>query len=128
MINSFQVYQCKKCGNIVEVLRGGGPVIVCCGEPMTLLAEKTADAAKEKHVPMIEKVKGGFKVTVGSVPHPMEKDHYIEWIELKCGKVVCKAYLQPGDKPEAVFCCCCPDDCGPATAREHCNKHGLWKG
>jgi len=124
MIEKGQVYECSHCGNIVEVLRGGGPVVVCCGEPMKLLNEKTADAATEKHVPVIEKIDGGYKVTVGSVPHPMEAEHYIEWIELTCGETVCKVYLNPGDKPEAIFRC---DDQATVSAREHCNKHGLWK-
>jgi superoxide reductase len=127
MIERSQVYECEHCGNIVEVLRGSGPVLVCCGVPMNLLEEKTADAATEKHVPVIEKVEGGYKVTVGSVPHPMTEEHYIEWIELRCGDVVSKAYMKPGEKPEAFFCCTCTCSCSPPTAREHCNKHGLWK-
>ncbi|MBT3376254.1 MAG: desulfoferrodoxin [Lentisphaerae bacterium] len=127
MITQKQVYECGHCGNQIEVLRGGGPVPECCGEAMALLDEKTADAATEKHVPVIEKVDGGYKVTVGSVPHPMADDHYIEWIELSCGDVVSRAYMKPGEKPEAFFCCCCACECQPPTAREHCNKHGLWK-
>lgn len=127
MIEHLQVYQCEKCCNIVEVLRGGGPVVACCGDPMILLEEKTADAATEKHVPVIDKVEGGFKVTVGSVPHPMEEEHYIEWIELTCGGIVSKVYLKPGDAPEAVFGCSCAGGCEVHSAREHCNKHGLWK-
>jgi len=127
MAKQREVYECKHCGMQIEVLRSGGPVPACCGEPMALLEEKTADAATEKHVPVIEKVDGGYKVTVGSVPHPMADDHYIEWIELACGDVVCKAYMKPGEKPEAFFCCTCTCDCRPPTAREHCNKHGLWQ-
>ena len=127
MAERMQVYKCDVCGNIVEVLTGGAGELVCCGQPMDLLDEKTADTGKEKHVPVVEKVDGGVKVTVGSVPHPMEDAHYIEWIELSSnGKMLCRRYLKPGDAPEAVFPCG-REGCGAVTAREHCNVHGLWK-
>ncbi|MBL7219625.1 MAG: desulfoferrodoxin [Phycisphaerae bacterium] len=126
MTEKLQVYKCEHCGNIVEVFVGGGAPLVCCGADMVLLEPKTADATTEKHVPVIEKVEGGYKVTVGSTPHPMTDEHYIQWIELIRGDVVTQAYLSPGEAPEAVFftgnCEC------PVTAREHCNMHGLWKG
>ena len=128
MSKKSEVYRCELCGAMVEVIDGGAGQLVCCDEPMALLSEKTADATTEKHVPVVEKVEGGVKVTVGSVPHPMADDHYIEWIELTCGDVVSKAYMKPGEKPEAFFCCCCTCDCQAPTAREHCNKHGLWQG
>ena len=122
MAERLQVYKCELCGNIVEVLTGGNGELVCCGQPMNLLDEKTADTGKEKHVPVVEKGNGGVKVKVGSVPHPMEEKHYIEWIEvIKDGKT-CRKYLKPGDAPEAAFC----GGTG-VTAREHCNVHGLWK-
>jgi len=119
-----EVYSCEKCGIIVEVLEGGGGTLVCCDEPMTLLQEQTADFTKEKHVPVIEKTDSGYKVVVGSTPHPMEENHYIQWIELTCGCGTNRCYLKPGDAPEASFCACCE---GPVSAREHCNVHGLWK-
>ena len=82
------VYKCNVCGNIVEVTHVGGGTLVCCGQPMELLTEKTADQGMEKHVPVVEKIDGGYKVKVGSVPHPMEEGHYIEWIELMAdGKI-----------------------------------------
>lgn len=118
-----QVYKCDLCGNIVEVLRSGGGELVCCGEPMQLLKENTVDAAKEKHVPVIEKTATGFKVTVGAVAHPMQDDHYIEWIEAIAGEQVLRQYLKPGDAPEAEF----QIQADSITAREHCNLHGLWK-
>ena len=115
----LSVYKCAKCGNMVEVLHVGGGPLSCCGEPMQLLKENTTDAAKEKHVPVAE----GINVKVGSVAHPMEADHYIEWIEVINGERVCRCFLKPGEKPEAAF-----DSAEPgATAREYCNKHGLWK-
>jgi superoxide reductase len=108
---------------MVEVLHGAEADLVCCGQTMTLLTENTVDAAKEKHVPVIEKTASGYKVTVGSVPHPMEEQHYIEWIELMADGKVCRRYLSPGDAPEAEFCCVAQS----VSAREYCNLHGLWK-
>jgi superoxide reductase len=124
MAKQLEIYKCEMCGNIVEVLHGGEGELVCCGEPMNLLDAKTADQGKEKHVPVIEKVDGGFKVKVGDVPHPMEDEHYIEWIELLADGKAYRQFLQPGQQPEAVFMV----NADSAQAREHCNKHGLWKG
>ena len=125
MPEQMQVYKCELCGNIVEVLHGGGSDLVCCGENMTHVEENTVDAAKEKHVPVIEKNEGGFKVTVGSVPHPMEEKHYIEWIEaITEDNRVFRKFLSPGMVAEAVFLI----DADSITAREYCNLHGLWKG
>ena len=124
MAKKLEIYKCAKCGNIVEVLQGGVGQLVCCGEPMELLDEKTADAATEKHVPVIEKVEAGYKVKVGSVPHPMLEEHYIQWIELLADGKAYRQFLEPGDKPEAVF----NVQADSVSAREHCNVHGLWKG
>lgn len=118
-----QIYKCNVCGNIVEVIHIGGGELVCCGEPMQLMQENTVDASKEKHVPVIETTKAGFKVKVGSVPHPMEQSHYIEWIELIADGKSYREYLKPGDKPEAEFCV----QASKVIAREYCNLHGLWK-
>jgi len=123
MAERLQVYKCEACGNIVEVLNGGAGELVCCGSPMVLMAENTVDAAKEKHVPVIEKVAGGVKVKVGSVPHPMEEKHYIQWIEIIADGEVYRRFLNPGDAPEATFAV----DAAKITAREYCNLHGHWK-
>ncbi len=123
MTERLQVYKCEVCGNIVEVLHEGQGELVCCGEPMKLLVEGAVDAAKEKHVPVIEKISGGFKVTVGSAPHPMEEKHFIEWIEIIADGKAYRQFLRPGDAPEATF----HIDAEQVTAREHCNIHGLWK-
>lgn len=124
MAKRLEVYKCNKCGNIIEVLVGGVGELVCCGEPMELLTENTVDAAKEKHVPIIEKIDGGYKVKVGSTPHPMEEKHYIEWIELLADDRSYIAFLKPGMAPEATF----KVDATTVSAREHCNIHGLWRG
>ena len=123
MTERLQVYKCEVCGNIVEVLHEGQGELVCCGEAMKLLVEGAVDAAKEKHVPVIEKISGGFRVTVGSAPHPMEEKHFIEWIEVIADGKAYRQFLRPGDAPEAVFSI----DAEQVTAREHCNIHGLWK-
>jgi superoxide reductase len=106
----------------VEVLHEGAGQLVCCDEPMKLFAAKTADEGKEKHVPVVEKTDKGFKVKVGSVQHPMEEKHYIEWIEAIADGKAYRAFLKPGDAPEAVFCI----DSDTITAREYCSVHGLW--
>lgn len=123
MTEKLQIYKCGKCGNIVEVLHAGKGELVCCEEPMKLYAENTVDAAREKHVPVIEKIQGGFKVKVGSVAHPMEEKHYIEWIQAVADGKTYRRFLNPGDAPEAEFMI----DAEQITAREYCNLHGLWK-
>lgn len=119
----LEIYKCEACGNIVEVLEGGAGELVCCGEPMKLMTENTVDAAKEKHVPVIEKFDGGIKVKVGDVPHPMEEKHYIQWIELIADGKSYHQFLKPGDTPEALF----HISASQLTAREYCNLHLLWK-
>jgi len=119
-----QVYQCQKCGTIVEIIvPGKSSTLVHCGEPMTLLEEQVTGAAKSKHVPVITTVDGGFKVAVGSTPHPMIKSHWIEWIDLIADGKTYRQFLKPGDKPEAIFML----EATEVSAREHCNLHGLWK-
>lgn len=123
MVERMQVYKCERCGNIVEILHGGPGQLVCCNVDMELMEEKTADSSTEKHVPVIEKIEGGYKVTVGSVPHPMADAHYIEWIELVVNGAVCRRHLNPDDAPEAIF----KSDAENVSAREYCSVHGLWK-
>ena len=123
MAERLEIYKCDVCGNIVEVLHGGKGELVCCGQPMKLMKENTVDAAKEKHVPVIEKIPGGYKVKVGSVAHPMEEKHYIEWIELIADGEAYRYFLKPGMAPEATF----KTDAAKVAAREYCNLHGLWK-
>ncbi|MBQ9104927.1 MAG: desulfoferrodoxin [Mailhella sp.] len=123
MPSRLEVYKCTHCGNIVEVLHGGKAPLICCGEPMKLLREGQSDGATEKHVPVIEKTENGYKVTVGSVAHPMTEEHWIEWIELIADGVSYKKFLNPGEAPVAEFCV----KADKVTAREFCNLHGLWK-
>ncbi len=124
MTARLQVYKCDICGNIVEMIHEGQGELVCCGEPMRLITENTTDAAKEKHVPVIEQTEHGIKVRVGSVPHPMEEKHYIEWIEVLADGKACREFLKPGQAPEATFCVAG----GSIATREYCNIHGMWRG
>ncbi|MBF0376170.1 MAG: desulfoferrodoxin [Desulfamplus sp.] len=123
MAEKFGIYKCEKCGNIAEVIHAAKPPMSCCNQPMTILTENSVDAAKEKHVPVIEKIEGGYLVKVGSVAHPMEEKHLIEWIELNADGLVYRKFLKPGDAPEAKFL----TDAQNVTAREFCNLHGFWK-
>ena len=119
----LQIYKCKVCGTIVQVFKPGKPSLVHCGLPMELLVEKTEDKGAEKHVPVIEKIDGGYKVKVGSAPHPMVDSHWIMGIQLIGEGFVYSKALDPGEKPEAVFM----TDAKDVTARAYCNLHGLWK-
>ena len=123
MAQQLEVYKCEVCGNIVEILHGGAGELVCCGKPMKHFVENTVDAAKEKHVPVVEKTATGFKVKVGSVAHPMEEKHWIEWVEVIVGGKAYRQFLKPGEAPEAAF----DIKADKVTAREYCNLHGLWK-
>jgi len=117
-----QIYKCMVCGNIVEVLHAGKGKLVCCGKPMVLLEEKTEDVGHEKHVPVVEKA-DTVKVKVGSIPHPMESEHYIEWVEIIADGKVYRQFLKPGEEPVAEF----EIKADNVVARAYCNVHGLWK-
>lgn len=123
MTKKNEIYKCPTCGNIVEVMHVGAGELVCCGKPMELMTENTVDAAKEKHVPEVTKIDGGYKVVVGSTAHPMEEKHWIEWIELIADGKVYRQDLNPGDAPEATFMV----KANKVEVRELCNLHGVWK-
>lgn len=123
MTELLQIYKCNICGNVVEVIHTGKGELVCCGQPMAYLTPNTVDAAKEKHVPVIEVQGDSIKVTVGSVQHPMEEKHYIEWIELIVDGKTYRKFLKPGELPAAEFCV--PGG-KTVEAREYCNLHGVW--
>lgn len=123
MTTRNEIYKCAICGNIVEVMHASGGTLSCCGQPMNRMNENTVDASQEKHVPVITKTDGGYLVTVGSVEHPMEEKHYIEWIELITDNEVLIKYLKPGDKPQAEF----KTTASEVYAREYCTLHGNWR-
>jgi len=119
-----EIYKCDICGNIAEVLHGGAGELVCCGEPMKLMEEKTEDSSVEKHVPYIEKTENGILVKVGqNQDHPMLEEHYIEWIQVIADGVSHRKFLHPGEKPQAEFAI----KADTIEAQEFCNVHGLWK-
>ena len=124
MVERNQIYKCSVCGNIVELLHAGGGELVCCGKPMELLKDKAEDLGKEKHLPVIEKTDKGIKVKVGSISHPMEEKHYIEWIEIIADGMIYRKLLKPNDLPEAEFSI---SGFEKIEAREYCILHGLWK-
>lgn len=123
MAMKLQVFKCNVCGHLVEVIHEGGGTLTCCDQPMQLMEENKVDAALEKHVPVIEETAEGILVKVGSVAHPMQDEHYIEWIELLADGKAYRQFLAPGEKPEALFTIKAQD----VSAREYCNLHGLWK-
>lgn len=118
-----EIYKCEICGNIADIVHASAGVLVCCGQPMTLQVENTVDAAKEKHVPVIENVKGGVLIKVGAVEHPMLESHYIEWIEVQTKNKIYRKHLNPGDIPQALFLI----NEEVISVREYCNIHGLWR-
>ncbi|MCX5866347.1 MAG: desulfoferrodoxin [Proteobacteria bacterium] len=123
MTMRLQIYKCEVCGNMVEVIHEGKGQLVCCNQPMKQIVENTVDAAKEKHVPVVEKTAASIKVKVGSVPHPMEEKHYIEWVQIIAGGKSFRQFLKPGEVPEAAF----EVKANIEAVREYCNLHGLWK-
>jgi superoxide reductase len=125
MTERFQIYKCEKCGNIVEILHPGAGALICCDQPMVLMVDHAVDAAKEKHIPVIETIDNGYRVKIGSIPHPMLGEHYIEWVQIIDGDKSYRQFLNPGQQPEAIFG---PIEKAKIVARELCNIHGLWKG
>ena len=118
-----QIYKCGVCGNIVEMVHTGKGQLVCCGKPMELKKANDQDASLEKHVPVVETTDGKIKVAVGSVSHPMQEEHFIEWIEVVGDSRTARKYLKPGDEPAAEFSVAS----GSVEVRAYCNLHGLWK-
>jgi len=123
MVTLNQIYKCSVCGNIIEIVNVGSGQLVCCNQPMELLAEKNKDEGFEKHVPVIEKTDTGYNIKIGSIPHPMEEAHYIQWIEIIADGLSYKKFLRPKMAPEAEFCI----TANQITARDLCNIHGLWQ-
>lgn len=116
------IYRCNVCGNVVESLYVGGGDLVCCGQKMEKLVEKTEDEGAEKHRPVIAVDGDKTIVKIGSVAHPMEEAHHIAWIEISKDGKIGRKDLKPGDKPEAEFF-----QRDIEWARCYCNIHGLWK-
>jgi len=126
MAKLLGIYKCEVCGNIVEVLYEGAGELHCCGQPMKLMQENSVDASYEKHIPVGERKDSILTVKVGSAPHPMTEEHYIQWIEVLVGNKAYRRFLKPGHDPQTSFCIDPAD--GPVVLRAYCNLHGLWNG
>ena len=118
----MKICKCNICGNVISILDDNGGKLICCNEEMELMVPESSDGAREKHVPVITKDGDEIIVSVGSVAHPMDDDHYINWIALVNDDVVTRVNLNPNDKPEAKF----PYVKG-SIVYAYCDKHGLWK-
>lgn len=121
-----QIYKCSICGNMVEVLHSGAGELVCCGQPMNLLEPKIHNEGEEKHLPVVEKTDNGFQVKIGAVDHPMEENHFIEWIGIKIDGKRGRKFLQPGEPARAEFFHQITD-IAQVKAQAYCNVHGLWQ-
>jgi superoxide reductase len=126
MAKLLGIYKCEVCGNIVEVLYEGMGELHCCGQPMKLMQENTIDASFEKHIPVGKQEGRILTVKVGSTPHPMTEEHYIQWVEVLVGNKAYREFLKPGQEPQAIFCIDPGNE--PLVLREYCNLHGLWQG
>lgn len=116
-------YLCEACKNLMGVVNDSGVTPVCCGSPMKELVPNSTDAAGEKHVPALVRSGKSLQVQVGSVPHPMLEEHFIQWIMVQQGDKVQRVALKPGQEPKAAFVL---DSEDPVSVYEYCNLHGLW--
>ena len=123
MTNLKEIYKCNLCGNIIDVSHAAGGTLVCCGQDMTLIKENTEEASTEKHIPIIEKTKNNTIIKVGSINHPMDDNHYIEWIEAEIDNQQIRQYLNPGEAPQMTIN---HNDIIITKASAYCNIHGLW--
>ena len=123
-MKNVKFYICPHCGNIVEMVSDAGPKPFCCGQKMDQLVPGSVDASHEKHVPHVTVAEGVVEVSVGSVNHPMEDVHWIEWVQLVSDKGSYRKWLNPGEAPKVVFALA---DEKPVAVYAYCNLHGLWK-
>ena len=122
---NVKFYRCPICGNIIGLIDGDMAHVTCCGKPMELMVANTTDASVEKHVPVYTVEGNLVKVTVGSVEHPMQDVHYIEWISIQTKQGNQRKVLNPGEAPTATFALVDGDQVEAVYA--YCNLHGLWK-
>ncbi len=117
-------YICRRCGNLVEMVKESGVAMVCCGQKMEELVPNTVEASGEKHLPVVTVSDGVARVSVGSVAHPMAEEHFIEWVCLETENGIQRKELRPNEKPEATFAV---GGEKVVAAYAYCNLHGLWK-
>ena len=121
----MRILKCKKCGKIIIITKEGAESTICCGEDMIELKANSVDAAVEKHVPVVEENEGIITVTCGEVIHPMEENHYIEFMVVETNKGYSIKYLNPGEEPICKFII--SDDEEFISVYAYCNLHGLWR-
>lgn len=120
----LKFFRCKHCGNVVVKFVDSGVTPFCCGTPMSVIHPATEDEGQEKHLPVVERIdERTLEVKVGAVPHPMLKEHHIQFVTLETERGIQTLWLDPGDHPKAIFCC----SSKPVAVYEFCNVHGLWK-
>lgn len=124
MCKEQKFYVCKHCGNIVGMILSAGVPMICCGEEMKELVPNTTEASTEKHLPVVTIVGNTVMVEIGSVPHPMEEKHYIQWVYLETKRGGQRKCLLPNEEPKVIFAL---DDDEVIAVYEYCNIHGLWK-
>lgn len=118
-----ELYKCNICGNVVEIAHAGATALVCCGEAMDKLEATTEDKGREKHLPVVTETDSGIRVEVGSVHHPMEEKHYIQFIEVLTDDKIHRKELDGAETPAAEFAVAKKD---VQEVRSYCNIHGLW--
>lgn len=116
---------CNHCKNVIAYVDYSGVDVYCCGEKMQEIIPNTVDASSEKHVPVVNKFDNKVVVSVGSVEHPMLKEHHIAWISIETKEGNQRKEIKVGEKPEATFYLSENDEVVNAYA--YCNLHGLWK-
>ena len=121
----MKFYRCKKCGQIVGMVKDTGVPMICCGSEMEAMTPYSNDnGLGEKHVPVYKLKRGQLEVNIGSIPHPMISDHYIEWVAIVTNKGNQRKCLKPGDAPIVKFFL--DKDETPREIFVYCNLHSLW--
>ena len=120
----MKIFKCKRCGNIVAVVKESKVSVMCCGQKMEEIVPNTVEASTEKHIPVFEVQGNKVIVTVGSVDHPMVDEHYIEWVSIQTKQGNQRKALKPGQAPKICFSICEGDEVEAVYA--YCNLHGLW--
>ncbi len=126
MKENIKFYSCEICGSIVGLIKNGGGHLACCGKAMDIIEPNTKEASLEKHIPVIERVDGKLKVSVGSTLHPMTEEHLIEWIAVATENSTQRISLGSGQEP-VIYACDIDPEPGKTEVFAYCNLHGLWK-
>ena len=124
MSGKQKFFICKHCGNLVGLIEDRGVPLVCCGEAMSELVANTVEASTEKHLPDVTVSGDSMTVKIGSVPHPMEEEHYISFVFVETEQGGQRKLFKSGAAPQLKFCFV---DDKPIAVYAYCNLHGMWK-